>query len=85
MDPARPLAEAMAVDGDRIAAVGTRAEVLAACPAGARVEELGGATIIPGLIDTHLHMQRGGLKIIHDLGDATHDLDLVIATMREKG
>ncbi|SCE96457.1 hypothetical protein GA0070558_11631 [Micromonospora haikouensis] len=85
MDPARPLAEAMAVDGDRIAAVGTRAEVLAACPAGVGVEELGGATITPGLIDTHLHMQRGGLKIIHDLGDATHDLDLVIATMREKG
>ncbi|TCB97244.1 hypothetical protein E0H26_13320 [Micromonospora zingiberis] len=85
MDPARPAAEAMAVAGDRILAVGSRAEVLAACPDGTPVEDLGGAAVAPGLIDTHLHMQRGGLKIMHDLGAGVHDLDLVISTMREKG
>ncbi len=84
MDPERPEAEAMAVVGDRIAAVGSRAEVLAAHQ-GAEVTDLGDATVTPGLIDTHLHMLRGGLKIIHDLGDAAHDLELVKATMREKG
>ncbi|BCB83101.1 amidohydrolase [Phytohabitans suffuscus] len=85
MDPARPLAEAMAVEAGRILAVGTRAEAVAAAPGGTPVEDLGGMTILPGLIDTHLHMQRGGLKIIHDLGYDTHDLDVVIATMRERG
>ncbi|MET7399684.1 amidohydrolase family protein [Dactylosporangium sp. NPDC005572] len=85
MDPARPVAEAMAVADERIVAVGGLAEALAAGPPATAVVDLGTATIMPGLIDTHLHMQRGGLKIIHDLGDATHDLDLVIATMRDKG
>ncbi|MDQ7903667.1 amidohydrolase family protein [Phytohabitans sp. ZYX-F-186] len=85
MDPARPLAEAMAVEAGRILAVGSRAEVLAAVPPGTPVEDLGDAAILPGLIDTHLHMQRGGLKIIHDLGYGRHDLDLVIATMRDRG
>jgi imidazolonepropionase-like amidohydrolase len=48
-----PLTPAMVrVDGDRIAAVGTRLEV----PAGATVLDLGGATLLPGLIDLHTHL-----------------------------
>jgi predicted amidohydrolase YtcJ len=84
MDPARPLAEAMAVQGDRVLAVGTVSEVLAVCPAGTPVETLD-ATITPGLIDTHLHMQRGGLKTIHDLGHGPHRLEDVLTHMREHG
>jgi predicted amidohydrolase YtcJ len=84
MDPAQPLAEAMAVRDDRVLAVGTVAEVLAQCPPGTPVETLD-ATITPGLIDTHLHLQRGGLKIIHDLGDGPHQLDTVIAHLRDHG
>ncbi|MEU6608273.1 amidohydrolase family protein [Streptomyces shenzhenensis] len=85
MDPERPHAEAMAIVGDRIIAVGSREEVAAACPGEFAVLDLADTTVMPGLIDTHLHMQRGGLKILHDLGDGTHDLGLVMATMKEKG
>jgi Tol biopolymer transport system component/imidazolonepropionase-like amidohydrolase len=41
------------VEGNRIRAVGPRSEV--AVPAGARVFELAGKTILPGLIDVHAH------------------------------
>jgi len=48
-----PLAPAMVlVAGDRIAAVGTSLPI----PPGARVIDLGGATLLPGLIDLHTHM-----------------------------
>lgn len=54
-DPDNPIAEAVSVVGGRIAAVGSSAEVLAATPPGARVVDLGGAAVTPGLIDSHLH------------------------------
>jgi imidazolonepropionase-like amidohydrolase len=48
-----PLAPAMVlVDGERITAVGAQLAV----PAGARVIDLGGATLLPGLIDLHTHL-----------------------------
>ena len=48
-----PLAPAMVrVEGDRIAEVGSRLAV----PAGARVIDLGDATLLPGLIDLHTHL-----------------------------
>ena len=42
------------VRGERIAAVGAAAE--AAAPADAKIVELPGATLLPGLIDTHTHV-----------------------------
>jgi imidazolonepropionase-like amidohydrolase len=48
-----PLAPAMVrVEGDRIAEVGSRVAI----PAGARVIDLGEATLLPGLIDLHTHL-----------------------------
>src|ERR1700678_2409183 len=58
-DPGGPetsgAAEAMLIGGDRIAAVGSAEEIRAAAP-GAEVVRLGGATVIPGLIDAHCHV-----------------------------
>jgi len=50
---AQPLQPAMIlISGDRIRAVGQRLEA----PAGARVIDLGRATVLPGLIDLHTHL-----------------------------
>ncbi|WP_136163214.1 amidohydrolase family protein [Sphingomonas flavalba] len=45
------------IAGDRIAAVGRRGEV--SIPAGARVLDMAGKTIIPGLVDAHAHGPQG--------------------------
>jgi len=57
MDPARPRAQAFAVQGRRIVAVGTRDEARAALGPAPRELHYGEGTVVPGLIDTHNHMQ----------------------------
>ena len=59
MDAGRPVATAMAFDADgRILAVGGTAALLERFPDAARID-VGGATVVPGLIDAHAHV--GGL------------------------
>ena len=59
-DEARPTAQAVAVRGDRIVAVGSDADVLAlAGPTTQRVA-LDGAFVSPGFIDNHTHFNRAG-------------------------
>ncbi|WP_370638205.1 amidohydrolase [Ancylobacter sp. Lp-2] len=63
MDPARPFAEAIALRGGTILAIGSRAEVAeAAGPAGRRIDA-GGASVLPGLIDSHIHLFTGGAQL----------------------
>lgn len=51
-----PPVAALLVRGGRVAAAGTEAEVRAAALPGARVEDLGGAVVTPGLVDAHVHL-----------------------------
>src|SRR4029450_12918783 len=63
-DPARPEAEAVAVSGDRIIAVGSSEEAKRAAPAGARVIDLRGRRVVPGFIDSHVHFLDGGEELL---------------------
>jgi predicted amidohydrolase YtcJ len=56
MGPGGGMARAMLVRDGRIAAVGDPAKVQAAAGPGAAVARLGGATVVPGLIDAHCHV-----------------------------
>jgi len=58
VDPLFDVAQAVAVRGDRVVAVGTTAQVRAMAASGARVIDLQGRTLIPGLIDNHGHYAR---------------------------
>ena len=62
MDPNRPRAEAFAVRGTTIVAVGSLADARAAVSSSAEFIDAGEATIVPGLIDTHNHMLWTGLQ-----------------------
>jgi predicted amidohydrolase YtcJ len=53
--------QAVAVADGRIIAVGTNAEILDHAGPHAQVTDLGGATVIPGLIDNHNHFVRGAV------------------------
>lgn len=55
-DVARPMASALAVRGDRIVFVGSDVEALALRGAATRIIDLGGKTVVPGLIDAHAHL-----------------------------
>lgn len=55
MDDAIPAAEAVAIRGGRILAVGRREEVLLQSGEGAELRSLEGAALLPGFIDTHGH------------------------------
>lgn len=55
-------AAALAIADGRIVAVGSDAEVLRARGPRTQTIDAGGRTVIPGLIDSHLHVIRGGLN-----------------------
>ena len=61
-DPKRPEAEAIAVAGDRIVAVGTTADVRRDS-ASAEIVDLAGRFVVPGFIDTHVHFVDGGFRL----------------------
>lgn len=53
-------AEAVAIAGDRILAVGTSAAMRGLATSTTRLVDLAGTTVIPGLMDNHLHSAGGG-------------------------
>jgi hypothetical protein len=55
-DSDRPWAEAVAIRGERIVAVGADEEVLALREAATRLMDLQGRTVIPGINDAHIHV-----------------------------
>jgi len=54
------IAQAVAVRGDRILAVGSDADVAAFAATATRRVDLAGRAVIPGLIDNHMHLLRAG-------------------------
>ena len=58
-DPSHPVVEAFAVSGGRFTAVGDAEAIRALAGPGTTILELGGATVLPGLIDAHVHFASG--------------------------
>jgi predicted amidohydrolase YtcJ len=63
-DPQNPYAEAVAIRGDKIVAVGSFAEVEKSVSATAERIDVEGRSLFPGFIDSHSHSIDGGLSLI---------------------
>lgn len=71
MDPAKPTAEAIAVHGNRIVAVGSAAEIRKLTGPGTKVIDARGQLVLPGFNDAHVHFLSGGFQLASvDLRDA---------------
>ena len=82
LDHARPFASAVAIRGGRIVAVGDESEVLAACDSATRRIDAGGASVVPGLVDTHQHAFWGSRQSRHGDLTACATLDEALAVLR---
>jgi predicted amidohydrolase YtcJ len=72
MDQGQPLAEAVAVSGNRIIAVGATKEVRKLAGANTRVIDAKGQVVLPGFNDAHVHFMSGGFQLSSvDLRDAS--------------
>jgi predicted amidohydrolase YtcJ len=62
LDRAQPEVEAVAIRDGRFESIGSSRDVLATAAKTTRTISLNGRRVIPGLIDSHLHVIRGGLN-----------------------
>jgi predicted amidohydrolase YtcJ len=62
-NPDRPWADGLAVRGERLAAVGSSAEIQKLVGPGTRVIDGHGALVTPGFIDSHVHFIVGGFSL----------------------
>jgi len=65
MHAARPRAEAVAVYGGRIVAVGDNRTVRDLAGPTTKVVDAGGATVVPGFIEAHMHIFSGATELAH--------------------
>jgi predicted amidohydrolase YtcJ len=71
VDPNRPKAEAVAIIGDRLVAVGSASEIDGWRGSETRVVDAGGKLVLPGFNDAHVHFVTGGFQLDSvDLKDA---------------
>jgi hypothetical protein len=83
-DDARPWAEAVAVRGEKIVAVGTSKDIRRLVGPGTRVIDLAGALVVPGFIDSHTHFLDGGFALLSIRLREAKSRDEFVAVIRDK-
>ncbi|MGW5052632.1 amidohydrolase [Actinokineospora sp. NPDC004072] len=79
LDERVPRARAIGVRGGRVAAVGDEGDVLALADDATRIVRAGRATVVPGLVDGHAHLDREGLREVFPTLAGLRSLDAVLA------
>jgi predicted amidohydrolase YtcJ len=84
VDPQFSIRQAVAIRGGKITAVGTDAAVLKERGAATRVVDLKGKTVLPGLIDSHVHALEAGLSEYRTPLPPLDSIAAIQAYIREK-
>ena len=84
VDQNRPVVDAMAIRGGRIVATGPSRLITAMKGSATQVVDLGGKTVIPGMIDAHVHMMGLGQALATVDLRGTTSYDEVIARVAER-
>src|ERR1700681_562496 len=87
LDRSNPTASAVAIKDGRFTHVGHTAEIMPLAGPSTKIIDLKGRRVLPGLIDNHLHIIRGGLNFnmelrwdgVHSLSDAMNMLKRQVA------
>ena len=85
LDPRNPVADAIAIAGDKIVAVGQRRDMANFVGPGTQVIDAGKRTVVPGLNDAHTHFIRGGLTYSQEVRwDGVPSLAIALKMLQEQ-
>ena len=85
LDPANPVASAVAIAEGRFVAVGSDADIMPLAGPQTRTIDLQGRRMLPGLIDNHSHVIRGGLNYNMELRwDGVRSLATAMSMLRQQ-
>ncbi|PVA09400.1 amidohydrolase [Pelagivirga sediminicola] len=82
MDPAQPRAEAVALAGGAVLAVGSTAQIRDLAAPGAQVIDAAGGTVMPGFIDSHVHLFQGSAALEFMAMEGVESTDAAARTIR---
>lgn len=82
MDANQPRAEAVAMQAGRIVAVGSWADLAGMQGPGTRLVDARGQTILPGFIESHMHLFLGAMELEHLQLSGVHGFDAVAAAVQ---
>lgn len=74
---------AIATMGSKIVATGSDTELHSLAEKASQIVDLKGRTVVPGLIDTHAHMDREGLKDIYPSLEGARSIDDILACIEQ--
>ncbi len=86
LDPALPWAEALAIEGDRLVAVGSSTDMDRHIGRDTVVVELEGRPVLPGFHDAHVHLMKGAVQLDWALMtevDSREDILLIVKAFAE--
>ena len=76
--------EAVAIRDGKFTGVGSNREIQELAGMNSEIMDMGGKTVIPGLIDGHAHMDREGLQFLYPSLNGKRSIEDILDVIREE-